>query len=139
MNGVADRWRPHTSARLQWFESSPGRQNLKKRIAAETPEIHRCGVHVLASQNDTGAMLPRDSHEYDNDISFFDNAEIDDIILPELRRMIRFPSFAAGMASTQTAGGCRLRCGPSARRKHRHRSRWRRHDIAVQFGGGVLE
>ena len=82
-----------TLQHYQSFESCPGLQALKKRIAQETPEINRYGIHVLASQNDAGEMLLGDSHEYGDDISFFDNTKIDDIILRELRRLIRLPSF----------------------------------------------
>jgi len=49
---------------------NPGLQDLKKRIAEATPEINRHGVHLRGScagiyKNNAGAMLLRDSHEYD--------------------------------------------------------------------------
>jgi len=75
------------------FACCPSLQALKDRIAEETPEINRYGIHVLASQNDAGEILLGDSHEYGDDISFFDNSQIDDTILRELRRLIRLPSF----------------------------------------------
>ena len=58
-----------TLQHYQSFESCPGLQALKKRIAEETPEINRFGIHVLASQNDAGEILLGDSHEYGDDIS----------------------------------------------------------------------
>lgn len=82
-----------TLQHYQSFASCPSLPALKKRIADETPEINRYGIHVLASQNDLGEMLLGDSHEYDDDISIFDKPEIDTIILRELRKLIRLPSF----------------------------------------------
>ena len=66
---------------------------MKKRIAAETPELDRYGIHVMASQNDAGEVILGDSHEYDSDIDPFDKAVIDDLILRELSRVIRLPSW----------------------------------------------
>ncbi len=82
-----------TLQHYQSFESCPSLEALKKRIADETPEINRYEIHVLASQNDVGEILLGDSHEYGADISFFDNPMIDKIILRELRKLIRLPSF----------------------------------------------
>jgi len=82
-----------TLQHYQSFASCPSLPALKNRIAEETPEINRYGIHVLASQNDAGEMLLGDSHEYDDDISIFDKSEIDDLIVRELRRLIRLPSF----------------------------------------------
>ncbi len=81
-----------TLQHYQSFESCPSLEALKKRIADETPEINHYGIHVLASQNDVGEMLLGDSHEYGDDISFFDKPTIDEIILRELRKLIRLPS-----------------------------------------------
>jgi FAD dependent oxidoreductase TIGR03364 len=66
---------------------------LKQRIAAESPELDGYGIHVMAAQDDTGAVILGDSHEYDGAIEPFDKAVIDDLILRELRRVIGLPDW----------------------------------------------
>jgi FAD dependent oxidoreductase TIGR03364 len=75
------------------FGSCPALAVLRKRIEEETPEINRYGIHVLAAQNNSGELILGDSHEYGEDISIFDKTEIDHIILRELKRLMRPPSF----------------------------------------------
>jgi len=68
-------------------------QPLIDRIASERPELDRYGIHVMASQNQTGHVVLGDSHEYDDDVEPFDNMEIDRLILRELQRIIHLPSW----------------------------------------------
>jgi FAD dependent oxidoreductase TIGR03364 len=66
---------------------------LKQRIVAETPELDGYGIHVMAAQDDSGAVILGDSHEYDAAIEPFDKTLIDDLILRELRRVIQLPDW----------------------------------------------
>jgi FAD dependent oxidoreductase TIGR03364 len=71
------------------FGECPSLPPLRQRIASETPELDRYGIHVMASVFESGDILLGDSHEYDAEISPFDKAAIDDLILRELRKVIR--------------------------------------------------
>jgi FAD dependent oxidoreductase TIGR03364 len=64
---------------------------LKQRIAAETPEYDRWGIHVLISQTAGGELTIGDSHEYGAAVDPFDRAEIDDLILRYARGFLRAP------------------------------------------------
>jgi FAD dependent oxidoreductase TIGR03364 len=75
------------------FEICPTLRAVKERIARESPELDRFGIHVMASQDRFGAIVLGDSHEYGRDIEIFDKAEIDELMLRELSRLYDFPDW----------------------------------------------
>jgi len=75
------------------FSICPTMASVKQRIARETPELDHYGIHVMASQDKDGGIVLGDSHEYGSDIEIFDKAEIDDLMLRELRRLFDFPTW----------------------------------------------
>ncbi len=75
------------------FAICPSLRAVKQRVARETPELDRHGIHVMASQDRHGGIVLGDSHEYGADIEIFDKAEIDELILRELRRLFDFPDW----------------------------------------------
>jgi len=67
---------------------------LKQRIAAETPELNRWGIHILVSQTTAGEITIGDSHEYGNAVDVFDKLEIDQLILKHAQQFLRIPDFS---------------------------------------------
>jgi FAD dependent oxidoreductase TIGR03364 len=76
------------------FSICPTMAAVKQRIARETPELDHYGIHVMASQDKDGGIVLGDSHEYGSDIEIFDKAEVDELMLRELRRLFDFPTWA---------------------------------------------
>ena len=64
---------------------------LARRIAEETPEYDRWGIHALVSQTADGALTLGDSHEYGLSVDIFNKEEIDEIILRYTRQFLRAP------------------------------------------------
>jgi FAD dependent oxidoreductase TIGR03364 len=66
---------------------------LAQRIATETPEFDRWGIHALVSQTADGALTLGDSHEYGLAVDIFNKQEIDDLILNYTKTFLRLPNY----------------------------------------------
>jgi D-hydroxyproline dehydrogenase subunit beta len=64
---------------------------FSRRIAEESPEYDRWGIHALVSQTADGALTLGDSHEYGLAVDIFNKEEIDEIILRYTRQFLRAP------------------------------------------------
>jgi glycine/D-amino acid oxidase-like deaminating enzyme len=67
---------------------------LRKRIAEETPEYDRFGIHTMVSQASSGELTLGDSHEYGLAPPPFNREEIDTLILRHLQSFLRIPDFS---------------------------------------------
>jgi FAD dependent oxidoreductase TIGR03364 len=64
---------------------------LRQRIADETPQYDRWGIHVLVSQTARGELTIGDSHEYGLAVDIFNKSEIDELVLAYARKFLRAP------------------------------------------------
>jgi FAD dependent oxidoreductase TIGR03364 len=75
------------------FEICESLPALAARIAEETPEFDRWGIHVMASATADGALTLGDSHQYGLSVDIFDRSEINKLILDFARQHVRVPVF----------------------------------------------
>jgi D-hydroxyproline dehydrogenase subunit beta len=65
---------------------------LKVRVARETPEFDKLGIHVMVSQNASGELTLGDSHEYGLAVNIFDDPAINRLILDYAKSYLRVPT-----------------------------------------------
>jgi FAD dependent oxidoreductase TIGR03364 len=67
---------------------------LRSRIAEETPEYDRFGIHTMVSQTTGGELTLGDSHDYGLTPTIFNREQIDDLILQHLKSFLRVPDLS---------------------------------------------
>jgi FAD dependent oxidoreductase TIGR03364 len=65
---------------------------LKARVARETPEFDKRGIHVMASETSTRQITLGDSHEYGLGVDIFDRTLVNHLILEYAREYLRVPN-----------------------------------------------
>ena len=74
------------------FEVCSSLRALQQRVARETPELERFGIHVMVSQNPRGELTIGDSHEYGLAVDIFDKPAVNRLILDYARQYLRVPT-----------------------------------------------
>jgi D-hydroxyproline dehydrogenase subunit beta len=74
------------------FQICSSLEALKDRIASETPEFDKFGIHVMVSQTSLGELTLGDSHEYGLAVNIFDDSAVDRLILDYAKTYLRVPS-----------------------------------------------
>ncbi len=78
------------------FQSCPSVSRVRERYARTHPQFDQHGIHLLASQNGLGEVILGDSHHYDEQITPFDDASVDELMLNEAKRLLDLPDFTIG-------------------------------------------
>jgi FAD dependent oxidoreductase TIGR03364 len=73
------------------FRACRSLNSLRERIARDRAAYDRWHIHTLVAQTVDGAITLGDSHEYGDAPAVFDRAEIDELILDEVRTYLRLP------------------------------------------------
>lgn len=74
------------------FATCPTFAQLTHRIEKQYPDYVKYGIHVMASQHESGEITLGDSHEYGSDIEPFDKSVIDDLVLAYLEKFLIIPN-----------------------------------------------
>src|SRR5262249_44029219 len=77
---------------------------VRRRFEQTSPELLRLGIHVMVSRTGAGELTIGDSHEYRDEIEFFDKPRIDELILDYLRGYLDVPGLTIASRWHRTYG-----------------------------------
>ena len=79
-------------ARYEGFAAQPSAARLLARLERECAAQLAHGVHLIVAQSADGTLVVGDSHHYGDDADPFASAEVEALILDELRKLFDFPA-----------------------------------------------
>ncbi len=95
-----DGWKMGTHVAGGWtlrhygaFADCPSLPELRERISEEQPEFDTHGIHIMLSQHSAGDLVIGDSHVYGDDITPFDDDQVNNLILEHAKRLVDAPSW----------------------------------------------
>jgi FAD dependent oxidoreductase TIGR03364 len=74
--------------RYRGYSEMPGAQRLEDRLRLETPRELQHGIHLIVVQNSDGSLVVGDSHQYGDAMPPFVPAEMEELILLEMQRLL---------------------------------------------------
>lgn len=77
--------------RYRGYAELPEAAALTARLQSDQPRMLANGIHLIAAQGRGGDLIVGDSHHYEWSPSPFAEAEVDELILAELRTVLRMP------------------------------------------------
>ncbi len=77
-----------STIRYPAFAAQPAALRVRERLLAERPELIEAGIHLLVAQLPDGDLIVGDSHRYGEPPSPFAEAELDELLLAEARRLL---------------------------------------------------
>jgi FAD dependent oxidoreductase TIGR03364 len=74
--------------RYRGFNALPGATRLEDRLRQEMPHAMQHGIHVIVVQSADGSLVVGDSHQYGAAMPPFVPAEVEELILAEMQRLL---------------------------------------------------
>jgi FAD dependent oxidoreductase TIGR03364 len=74
--------------RYRGFRETPGSQRLADRLQQEMPRTLQHGIHLIVVQSADGSLVVGDSHHYGHALPPFATAEVEELILFEMQRLL---------------------------------------------------
>ncbi len=80
--------------RYRGYSELPGATRLLDRLRVEAPRELRHGIHLIVVQSADGSLVVGDSHHYGASMAPFASAEVDELILSEMQRLLCLPHYS---------------------------------------------